>query len=132
MVRATPRDSRCRDLRAPGPRQDAAECGGAPLQTVRPGPAGQRTQPDAVHAAEPWPTLAPVQAPAPYLLASTSAARISGGLARSSSALAMSAAAMSPVMCAWRSASLPKVSKIQNVVAEVRAAYQATVPGSAS
>src|SRR5207302_3013386 len=67
-----------------------------------------------------------------YLLASTSAARISGGAASSSSALAISAAAISPLMCASRASSVAKVSKIQNVVGEVRAAYQATVPGSAS
>jgi len=57
-----------------------------------------------------------------YLVASTSAARISGGAARSSSALAISAAAISPLMCAWRASSVPKVSKIQNVVGEVGAA----------
>ena len=38
-----------------------------------------------------------------------------------------SAAAISPLMCAWRASSLPKVSKIQNVVGEVRAAYAAGV-----
>src|SRR5204862_256223 len=66
-----------------------------------------------------------------YLLASTSAARISGGAASSSSALAINAAAISPLMCASRASSVPKVSKIQNVVGEVRAAYQSTVPCSA-
>ena len=67
-----------------------------------------------------------------YLVASTSAARISGGAARSSSALAISAAAISPLMCAWCASSVPKVSKIQNVVGEVGAVYQLTVPSSAS
>ncbi len=63
-----------------------------------------------------------------YFLASTSAARISGGAARSSSALAISAAAISPLICASRASSLPKVSKIQNVVGAVRAAYNRRCP----
>jgi hypothetical protein len=34
-------------------------------------------------------------------------------------------------MCACRASWLPKVSKIQKVVGDVRAAYQSTVPASA-
>ncbi len=51
---------------------------------------------------------APGAAPTPaYFAASTSAGRISGAVASSSSAFAINAAAISPLMCAWRSFSLP-------------------------
>jgi hypothetical protein len=66
-----------------------------------------------------------------YLAASTSAESISGGSANRSSAFFMSRAAIGPPMCACRPSSLANVSKIQKVVSEVLAAYQATVPASA-
>ena len=47
--------------------------------------------------------------------ASTSAGLISGGCARSRSAFSMSAAAIGPLRCVWRSASPGKASTIQNL-----------------
>jgi hypothetical protein len=40
--------------------------------------------------------------------------------------------AIAPLMRAWRASSLSKVSKIQTVVGDVRAAYQSAVPGCAT
>ena len=53
-----------------------------------------------------------------------------GGLASSSGAFAIKAAAIGPDRCAWRPASSLKVSKIPNVEEPIRKANHDIVPGS--
>lgn len=62
--------------------------------------------------------------------ARTSTFSMIGGLARSSGAFAISAAATLPARCACRPASSGKASKIPNVVGPIRIPNQASVPGS--
>jgi hypothetical protein len=62
--------------------------------------------------------------------ASRSTGSMRGGSARSSPALAISAAAMGPLMCALRAVSSGKASKMPNSVFDRRKANHATVPCS--
>lgn len=66
------------------------------------------------------------------LSAKTEGWRMPGGLARSSAAFAIRAAATAPLRCAARPASSSNASKIANVALSKRTANHATVPVSAT